>query len=45
MKDVVRAYKGLVKEKETLETTLKTITDASQQDAKVEITILIRWFS
>jgi len=30
LKDVVRAYKGLVKEKETLETTLKTITHATQ---------------
>ncbi|XP_023344180.1 GRIP and coiled-coil domain-containing protein 1 isoform X1 [Eurytemora carolleeae] len=32
LKDVVRAYKGLVKEKETLETSLKVITAAAATD-------------
>ena len=32
LKDVVRAYKGLAKEKETLETSLKVITDAVKEE-------------
>jgi len=35
LKDVVRAYKGLVKEKETLETSLKVITAAAATDEQV----------
>ena len=38
LKDVVRAYKGLAKEKETLETSLKAITAAvnEEKDAEAE---------
>ena len=32
LKDVVRAYKGLAKEKETLETTLKAISAANETE-------------
>ena len=36
LKDVVRAYKGLAKEKETLETSLKAITAAVNEEKKEE---------
>ena len=36
LKDVVRAYKGLAKEKETLETSLKAITAAVNEDKEEE---------
>merc|ERR1712226_763719 len=36
LKDVVRAYKGLAKEKETLETSLKVITDAVNEEKESE---------
>jgi len=36
LKDVVRAYKGLAKEKETLEASLKAITAAVNEDKEVE---------
>ena len=36
LKDVVRAYKGLAKEKETLETSLKAITAAVQEESERE---------
>ena len=36
LKDVVRAYKGLAKEKETLETSLKAITAAVNEEKDAE---------
>ena len=36
LKDVVRAYKGLAKEKETLETSLKAITAAVNEEKEEE---------
>ena len=38
LKDVVRAYKGLAKEKETLETSLKVITAAVNEESEKEAT-------